>query len=172
MSEKRNPVFITTCERISYIIKRLSLFLAGALLLITIGVIIMSIFLRYFLHNSPIWTEEVAMFALIWSVMFGAVAAFSYGEHVSITAVEKFMPEIVSKIMRCFRHILIVGILGVMTYLGVNYISSMWKFRTLALDIPKAFPLMSIPIGMGLMLLQYILLEIVSASKYKRREFN
>jgi len=108
----------------------------------------------------------VAMFTLIWSVMFGAVAAFSYGEHVSITAVEKFMPKNVGKIMRCFRHILIIGILGVMTYLGVNYVSSMWKFRTLALDMPKTIPLMSIPIGMGLMLLQYILLQIVSASKY------
>lgn len=172
MSKRRNPVFITTCEKISYIIKRLSLFLAGALLLINISVIIVSIFLRYFLHNSPIWTEEVAMFALIWSVMFGAVAAFSYGEHISITAVEKFMPEITSKIMRCFRHILVVGILGVMTYVGVNYVSSIWKFRTLALDIPKAIPLMSIPIGMGLMLLQYILLEIISTYKHQRREYN
>ncbi|MBA7519666.1 hypothetical protein ES705_11753 [subsurface metagenome] len=165
MSKRKELIFITICEGISDIIKRLSLFLAGAFLLINIGVIIMSVFLRYFFHYSPIWTEEVAMFALIWAVMFGAVAAFSYGEHVSITAVEKFMPEITGKIMRYFRHILIVGILGFMVYVGVNYVSSTWKFRTLALDIPKAIPLMSIPIGMGLMLLQYILLEIVSRFK-------
>lgn len=167
MSKRKDLIFITICEKISDIIKRLSLFLAGAFLLINIGIIIMSVFLRYFFRYSPIWTEEVSMFALIWSIVFGAVVAFSYGEHVSITIVEKFIPEITGKIMRCFRHIFIVGILGFMVYVGVNYVSSAWKFRTLALDIPKAIPLMSIPIGMGLMLLQYILLEIISASKYK-----
>jgi TRAP-type transport system small permease protein len=52
-----------------------------------------------------------------------------------------------------------------MTYLGINYVNNAWRFRTLALGIPKAIPLMSIPIGMGLFMVQYILVEVLGVNQ-------
>ena len=156
------PIFIKITRKISDKIKHLSLFLAGMFLLINIIDIIFSVISRYFFNSSLVWTEELARFTLIWAVMFGGVAAMSYGEHVSITIVVEKLPNYLSKIVNFVRHIIIIAVLIFMTYMGFEYTSNAWRFTTLAMGIPKAIPLMAIPIGMGLMLIQYILILISS----------
>jgi len=96
--------------------------------------------------------------------MFGSVVAISYGDHVNITIILEHLPVMIRKVIITLRHLLIIGIIGYMTYLGIKYVDNAWRFRTLALGIPKAIPLMSIPIGMGLFLVQYIFVEIVGVN--------
>lgn len=144
------------------------MFVAGVFLIINISDILVSIFFRYFLKASLVWTEEVACFTLIYSVMFGSVVAISYGDHVNITILVEHLPARIRKVIIALRHLVIIGIIGYMTYLGINYVDNAWRFRTLALGIPKAIPLMSIPIGMGLFLVQYIFVEIVGVNHYSK----
>jgi TRAP-type C4-dicarboxylate transport system permease small subunit len=141
------------------------MFLAGVFLITNIFDILISIIFRYFLKSPLVWTEEVARFTLIYSVMFGSVVAISFGDHVKITVFLEYLPAKIREIVLIFRHLMIIGIIAYMTYLGINYIENAWRFRTLALGIPKAIPLMSIPIGMGLFLVQYILVEILDVDK-------
>lgn len=152
-------------KQISKWIKYLSMFLAGVFLITNIFDILISIIFRYFLKSPLVWTEEVARFTLIYSVMFGSVVAISFGDHVKITVFLEYLPAKIREIVLIFRHLMIIGIIAYMTYLGINYIENAWRFRTLALGIPKAIPLMSIPIGMGLFLVQYILVEILDVDK-------
>jgi TRAP-type transport system small permease protein len=140
------------------------MFIAGVFLVVNISDILISIFFRYFLKDSLVWTEEVARFTLIYSVMFGSVAAISFGDHVKITIFLDYLPVIIRKVIIILCHLMIIGIIAYMTYLGINYVNNAWRFRTLALGIPKAIPLMSIPIGMGLFLVQYIFVEIVGVN--------
>lgn len=162
---KSNSISNDLLKKISNYIKYLSMIVAGVFLVINIADILVSIFYRYFLNDSLVWTEEVARFTLIYSVMFGSVFALSYGDHVKITIVLEYLPDIISSIVKFVVHLLIIGIIGYMTYLGVLYVDNAWRFQTLALGIPKAIPLMSIPIGMGLFLVQYILVEIIGVNK-------
>ena len=157
-------------KKISNYIKYLSMVLAGVFLVINISDILISIFFRYFLNDSLVWTEEVARFTLIYSVMFGSVYALSFGDHVKITIVLEYLPDIISKIINFIVHLLIISIIGYMTYLGIHYVDNAWIFQTLALGIPKAIPLMSIPIGMGLFLVQYILVEILGINTEDKME--
>jgi TRAP-type transport system small permease protein len=142
------------------------MFIAGVFLVVNISDILISIFFRYFLKDSLVWTEEVARFTLIYSVMFGSVAAISFGDHVKITIFLDYLPAIIRKVIIILCHLMIIGIIAYMTYLGINYVNNAWRFRTLALGIPKAIPLMSIPIGMGLFLVQYIFVEIVGVNHH------
>lgn len=160
--DKDRPIFVEITRKISEKIKHLSLFLAGMFLLINIIDIVFSVISRYFFSSSLVWTEELARFTLIWAVMFGGVAALSYGEHVSITIVVEKLPQALSRILNFLRHIIIIAVLLFMTYMGFKYTNNAWRFTTLAMGIPKAIPLMSIPVGMGLMLIQYILILISS----------
>ncbi len=157
-------------KQISNWIKYLSMFIAGVFLVINISDIIISIIFRYFLKSSLVWTEEVARFTLIYAVMFGSVVALSFGDHVKITVFLEYLPADVRKLIVNLCHVMIIGIIAYMTYLGITYVNNAWRFRTLALGIPKAIPLMSIPIGMGLFLIQYILVEILGANQPGERE--
>ncbi len=162
---KNNSISYELLEKVSNYIKYLSMFLAGVFLVINIADILVSVFFRYFLSDSLVWTEEVARFTLIYSVMFGSVAALSFGDHVKITIVIDYLPDKIGTFFKYLVHLLIIGIIGYMTYLGIIYVDNAWRFQTLALQIPKAIPLMSIPIGMGLFLIQYILIEVLGINK-------
>lgn len=167
-----NPEVRQLVKQISNWIKYLSMLIAGVFLVINFSDIIISIIFRYFLKDSLVWTEEVARFTLIYSVMFGSVVAISFGDHVKITFFLEYLPETIRKVIVTICHLMIIGIISYMTYLGINYVNNAWRFRTLALGIPKAIPLMAIPIGMGLFLVQYILVEILGVNqpvKDKRR---
>ena len=170
MSNKRNLVFLGIVSKISNFIKHLSLWLAGVFLFINILDILVSIFFRYFLNSSLIWTEEVARYTLIWAVMFAAPAALSYGEHVSISIIIERFPDSIARPVKWLKNILIVGILFFITYLGIEHIAEAGRFKTLALGISRAIPLIVLPIGMGLLLIQYILLEIIAIYKNKEDE--
>lgn len=170
MNKKGNSILFDLSKKISNFIKHLSLWLAGVFLFINVLDILVSVFFRYFLKSSLVWTEEVARYTLIYAVMLSAPAALSYGEHVNITVIVDRLPGPVARLVKWIKNILVIGILVLMTYLGVKYTGGAWRFKTLALGIPKAIPLMSIPIGMGLLLIQYIFLEIVSAYNSKADE--
>lgn len=161
----RTDRFKESCRKLSRIIERLSIWSAGALLLINVGDIVVNIFNRYVLKSSFIWTEELARYTLIWLVMLAANAALYTDEHMKIELLEKYFPEAVRKILVWVKRTLILFILGFMSWQGYFYAVKAWKFKTLAMGIPKTLPLLAIPVGMFLLLLQYLLLEIVGSPR-------
>lgn len=167
MSNQRDRFLLSFFSKTANLIKHLSLWLAGVFLLINLVDILVSIFFRYFLHKSLIWTEEVARYTLIWAVMFAAPAALSCGEHVSINIIVERIPDLIARPVKWLKNILIIGVLLFFTYLGIAHTVEAWRFRTLALGIPRAIPLLILPLGMGLMAIQYILLELISIFKYR-----
>ena len=56
-------------------LERTSAWLAGALLVINVGDILLGVLFRYIFKSSVIWTEEVARFSLVWLVLLGAPVA-------------------------------------------------------------------------------------------------
>ncbi len=67
---------------------------ASALLVIFMAIIAITIpitvFSRYILKNTPIWTDETALFSLVWASMMGAAVGLRKGYQVGIrTLIEK-----------------------------------------------------------------------------------
>lgn len=139
-------------------LERLSAWSAGALLVINISDILLGIFCRYVLGSSIIWTEEVARFSLVWLVFMAAAGACFRGDHMVIDFVVPKLPVPLGKGVAVFRVVLTVFILGLMIYLGFVNAVKMWNMRTMALGIPKTIPLLSVPAGLLLLLVMYLLL--------------
>ncbi|GAB6137989.1 TRAP transporter small permease [Halanaerobaculum tunisiense] len=155
-----NKSFENFCRKASIILERLSIWAAGVFVIINLLDISIAVFFRYLFNKSWIGTEEIARFTLIWAVMFAANSALRCGEHVSITFLDRFLPDLVKIFLKWFKRLLIIFITGLMTYLSIKYVSNAWVFKTIGLKISKAIPLMAIPIGTGLFLVQYILIQI------------
>lgn len=141
-------------------IEILSTWAAAACLATNIGVVLFGIVMRYGFAASPIWVDELARYALIWAVMLAGAAALRRGEHMQIDIVIDALPRALARIVDIARRIVIVAVLGFMTVMGAYYAQKIWGMSTLALNIPRTIPTASIPVGMGLMLLQYLLLQI------------
>lgn len=149
-------------------IEAFSTWAAGACLAVNIGVVLFGIVMRYGLAASPIWVDELARYALIWAVMLAGAAALRRGEHMQIDIVIDALPAGVARVVDIARRIVIVAVLGFMTVMGAYYAQKIWGMTTLALNVPRTIPTASVPAGMGLMLVQYLLLQVAGPALPER----
>ncbi|HCA41092.1 MAG TPA: TRAP transporter small permease [Aminobacterium sp.] len=142
----------TFSEKWIFRLERFSAWSAGALLVINVGDVLLGIFMRYIMKSSAIWTEEVARFSLVWLVMVGATGALCHGDHMVVDFVTPRLPQKFQRIIKFFQGIITLLVLGAMVYLGSINAIKIWGMRTMALNIPKTVPLLSVPVGCALLL--------------------
>ena len=140
-------------ERLSRWVGLLSLWFGGVLLLINIGDIVMGVVLRYFYHAAPIWTEELARFSLVWMVLIGAAAASLNGDQMSIDFAVNALPPRGKRFCRLLSAAVQAAVLGVMVWFGAQNVMGGWRMKTMALGVPKAVPLMAVPLGMAMLMI-------------------
>ena len=140
------------CERLSRRLANASLRLGGFLLLLNVSDVVMGVTMRYFFGAAPIWTEELARFSMIWMVLLGAAAAFDHGDQMSIDFIVMHLPPWGKKISGLLSVLAQCVVLVVLVWFGARNVMGSWKMKTMALGVPKAIPLMAVPIGMTILL--------------------
>ena len=66
---------------------RLVEWLAAALVMVEICVLLAGVISRYVFHHAFVWSDELASILFLWLAMFGAVLALQKGEHMRLTAI-------------------------------------------------------------------------------------
>lgn len=159
-SHKYNGL-VAFCYQASNLLEKFSLGLAGLIFMVTVSNVIFSVFTRYLFRTSYIWTDELARYTLIYFVMIASNAALKNGDHMTIDIAHKFFPDLLNTIFKWLRRAICITVYFFLTVKGFEIAWSAWNTTTLGLNIPRAIPLLSIPIGMSLMLIQYILMQIL-----------
>ena len=121
-------------------------------LLVNIADITLGVIARQSGISSIIWTEELARISLVWCVMIGASAAFYEGDNMSIDFAVNALPQWAKRLCRVIAFVIECVVLAVLVYYGAQNVAGGWTMKTLALHIPRAVPLMAVPVGMGLFL--------------------
>jgi TRAP-type C4-dicarboxylate transport system permease small subunit len=147
------------CKKASDILERLCLMGAGALLIINLLDVMLGVFGRFF--RPPMWTTDLAKITLVWMIMLAAAPALKRGEHMAIRIIVDRLPRMQRQVIAVFRRLVFAGILIFMVVYGYNYAYKLHLFTIMTLGIKKSIPLMSIPVGMGLMLIQYALQQFI-----------
>ena len=57
------------------------------------------VFMRFFLHSSIAWQEEMCRFLFIWTVYFGISLGVKRREHIRIVLLFRFLPDSIGKIL-------------------------------------------------------------------------
>lgn len=135
---------------------------AGCLLLIlNIADILIGVIARQVGETSIVWTEEAARFALVWCALIGAATAFAEGDHMFIDFIVNALPRPLRALCRLLSTLVQAAVLCVLVWYGAQNVMGGWTMRTMALRLPRAIPLMAVPIGMG-MLLAVLLIDALS----------
>lgn len=151
--------FARFCKRASDNLELLCLVGAGALLVINLLDVMLGVFGRF--YRPPMWTTDVAKISLVWMVMLASVSALKRGEHMVIHIIVDRLPMAPRRCVIFMRRVIFFAILIFMTYYGYQYAQKLRMFTIMTLGIKKNIPLMSIPVGMGLMLVQYTLQQFI-----------
>ena len=126
-------------------------------LVINIADILTGVIARQY-SASVTWTEELARISLVWCVMLGASAAFYEGDNMTVDFMLKLFPERIKKFCGILSFMIESTVLIVLIYYGYLNVMGGWTMKTMALHIPRAIPLMSVPAGMSLFLTVLIMM--------------
>ena len=130
---------------------------AALLVVAEIAVLSAGVVSRYVLQDPLTWSDELASVLFLWLAMLGAVVAMQRGEHMRLTVfVAKLSPDkrlFVEALVAC----LTVVFCAVLMWPAWEHMDEQWVILTPALEIPDAWRVAAVLVGLGLMLLQSLL---------------
>lgn len=125
-------------------------------------VVLLGVFMRYFLKSPLIWTDELAKYMLVYMTFVGAPVALRDKSLAAMELVVEKLPEKKRKVVQIIAYILAVALIAFLFYYSLDLISqhSVKNQISPALQIPMTWVYFSLPLGIGLLLIQSIFLLI------------
>lgn len=136
-------------------------YVSGALILASMLVVCYGVLLRYFLGASTIWQTELAIYFLMFAAFVGGAYGLKHDDHVHIDLVVNRFSGRVRVAIR-----LVAALLGLSLIVVVGVIGLVLWWETMvagrrsgtAWNPPLSYPYFIIPLGMGLIALQYLVI--------------
>ncbi len=130
--------------------------LAGALFVALVAVILTNIFTREVLSQPIAWIDEVTSLVFVWLAMLGAVLAVERSEHMRLTVfLPMFPPRLLPYIHGFAGALVLVFLIGIMRA-AAEYAYEESYITSPALEIPMSFRAAALPAGVMLMALMVV----------------
>ena len=134
--------------------------------------IIMMVFGRYFFNKVPAWTEQFAIFAMVWFAMFSIALGVRTDSHVKVELIDAFASEKVVFIFKFFGCFATMVFGYIMVRYGVALSQMTWKSMLSAFRVPVGLQYASAVAGGLFMLFNGIVysVELVAKEQLKKKE--
>ena len=142
---------------------KIELMIGGVFLTISVLLIVTEIFGRNFFGHSMVGADEIASFAVIWSVFFTASIAVKRNLHVRIDIIFTVVPPKIARVLDIFGTVLSFLFAAYLTYSGAFLAYESWFFGEMTmtmLRLPLWIPQLIIPLG-GFLIAVRLLQRIV-----------
>ncbi len=130
---------------------------AALLVVAEIAVLSAGVVSRYVLQDPLTWSDELASVLFLWLAMLGAVVAMQRGEHMRLTVfAAKLQPEtqrFVATLVACLTVVFCAALI----WPAWEHMDEQWVILTPALEIPDAWRVAAVLVGLGFMLVQSLL---------------
>ena len=141
-------------------LERLLRVIGAAALLVLFALIVAQVVMRYGFGVTPFFTEEVARYALVWSVLAGAAVSVRIDGHIRVT----FVPELLRPGWRwCWMRVLdlvTLALLLILAWAAVRTVEFAGGQTSDGLQVPLRYPYAALPVAFGLGLL-FIVVRLV-----------
>jgi len=132
--------------------------LAGILVMIMASMVFFQVVMRYFFSMPTSWSDEIAIYAMLWSVYVSVAWAVRERAHIRVMNFVQLFPKKIAIFLTILSDFIwfLFGIF--LTYQSVLLDLSFWEnaYRSPALDIDQKWPYMCLILGFGLMTLRLV----------------
>lgn len=132
---------------------------AAGLLLAATVVVCQMVFVRYALGTSTVWQSDFVTFAIVASTFIGAPYVLLHKGHVSVDIIPLYLRGRLRFAMALVSYLLAFVFCLTVAWFGLGYfheaLSGGWRTETVW-ALPLWIPLLPLPVGMGLLALQYV----------------
>ena len=155
--------FIRIVDRISQLMGVIAMLLLAAAVL----VVCQMIFMRYVLVASTVWQTEFVIYAIMASTLLGSSYVLLHRGHVGVDLLPSMAGRRGRFILEAAGGLISLAFCAVLAYSGWIYFHEAWEggWRTDTVwALPLWIPLLPLPLGIGLLCLQYIV-ELIKLSR-------
>ncbi|MBO6508213.1 MAG: TRAP transporter small permease [Roseibium sp.] len=131
--------------------------LVAGVLALVFGIVFINVLGRYGFGSSFAWVEEAARHLMVLGAFCGAGLALREGRLVAITLLADMLPPRLSLALKWLIVVVMAGFMGVMTWLGIEFVAFGWPKETMSTGMPRGLPYVAIPLGCGLFLVHLAL---------------
>lgn len=150
---------MSTLLRVIDTISRLFGLIAIALLASAVLVVCQMVFVRYVLGHSTIWQTEYVIYAMVAATFVGSPHVLLQRGHVSVDVLPNAAGPRGRRILEALSGLFSLLFAATLAYAGWIYFHEAWAggWRTETVwAIPLWIPLLPLPLGIGLLALQYV----------------
>jgi len=142
-------------------------FIMVTLTILMIGLVTYQVFERYVLHYTPPWSEELAVYLMIWFGILGIAIGVRRHSHMALEYFAAKMPKMVQKGFRLFNYVLMLIYSSVLVYEGINMVELTMSQKSPAIGLPVGYVYLALPVSAVLMVL-FIIEALVKEIKKGR----
>lgn len=126
---------------------------AALLVVVEVALLFCNVFSRYVLNQPIVWGDELASLLFLWLAMLGSVVAMRRGEHMRLTSFIARLSVEKREFVDTLGAVIVITFIGLLFTPAWEYVSDEWIITTAALEIPNAFRVSAIAVGLSLMLM-------------------
>lgn len=132
--------------------------IASSLLIITSLLVFTQVILRYQFNYSISWSEEVSRMMIAWFIFIGSSMAVRENAHVSMDALSAVISGKVEIVIGMIVDIVNIIFCIIIISAGIDMLRNAIAIGSMAtsIKIPLYIPYASVPVGVFLMLIRYI----------------
>ncbi len=125
-------------------------------MVVMVLIVFVQIVSRVIVHSSFSWTEELARYIFIWTVLLGSSLGFYYWAHVSIDMVVKLMPLSFRRLTQALVMLICSSISVIMIIKGCELVSKSMMQTSSSLLIPMGYVYIILPVSGVLLILNVL----------------
>jgi len=113
---------------------------------------------RYGFSYTPIWSEELSRFLVVWSIFIGVAIGVRKNQHIGVDAIIRFLPHKLKLASEVLLNLIGVVVIGILVYNSFEFIQHTREFEQLspAMRIPMYIPYIAMPVGLSLSIVHFI----------------
>jgi TRAP-type C4-dicarboxylate transport system permease small subunit len=146
--------------RLLSVLSRVSLWVAGAGLVLMTAFVGWQVFGRYVLNSSPSWTEPASVMLMSWFIFLGAAVGVRENNHLGFDVMLYVLPKAGKRVLRMISDVVILAFGVGMVWYGGQLAALTWNTTLPSLGISGAFDYLPVVAG-GVLVVLFALERIV-----------
>ena len=139
-------------------------------LLVIVIIVSAQVISRKFLGTSIRWSEEVALFFMVWMAFISMAIGVQKGLHIAIGYFYSRLPKTIAYVVNKLDLFIIMAFGVFMVYYGVGLVQSTMTSTLPATKWPAGFLYLMIPVS-GVYIVYFTLLPFLGLEKYQHTKF-
>ena len=154
-NSKGNP-FIHLLDNFDYLLCRAGMILGSVLVVVTILIVVYSVFMRYVINIPQTWTDELVGYFLVATVMFGVAETLRKNDHIAVDLISAKLNTKNRRYVNIWGMIAVILLSMAMFFSSYQMVEFSYSVNLISdgyVEVPMWIPQFSLLIGYGFLLL-------------------